>query len=185
DPLDELAEARELALPVGGQADEVAPAVVRIAAALDEAALLERVEEAHELAAVEAQGVRNRRLRLAGALAEEREDAVVVGAEARLLERLHCPHLRADPEPAEEEHRARHELARHARLWNVSWGCRLMHLGIIVAQKRLSPVSWITSTISGGLKWLRTLWQPRQTFRHRVAAGSPSECSWRRSSWSS
>jgi hypothetical protein len=57
DLLHDLAQAAELALAVGGEGDRVAAAVVRVAAALDQAALLEVVEEADELAAVELQGV--------------------------------------------------------------------------------------------------------------------------------
>src|SRR5438876_12112307 len=82
EPLHELAEARELPLALGGEADEVAAAVVRIAAALDQAALLEAVEQAHELAAIDPERVRDRRLRLTCPLVEQGQDAVVVGVEA-------------------------------------------------------------------------------------------------------
>ena len=65
-------------LPVGGEADEVAAAVARVAAALDEALLLELVEQADELAPVVAERVGDRALRLARALVEREQDGVVV-----------------------------------------------------------------------------------------------------------
>ena len=66
----------------------MAAAVVRVAPALDQPALLEPVEEPDELAAVDAERVGDRALRLARALVEQREDAVVVRAEAGPLELL-------------------------------------------------------------------------------------------------
>src|SRR5205814_4523508 len=88
DPLHRLAQLRELAAAFGRQADHLAAAVVRVAAALDQATLLEPVEQADELAAVDRERVGDRRLRLACALVEERHDAVVVGVEASALELL-------------------------------------------------------------------------------------------------
>src|SRR5262245_13597807 len=88
DLLHDLAQAAELRLPVGGQRDGVAAAVVRVAAALDQVPVLEAVEEADELAPVELQGVRDRRLRRGGALGQEGQHAVVVEAGARRLELL-------------------------------------------------------------------------------------------------
>jgi hypothetical protein len=56
--------------PAGvGERDDVAPAVGRVAAALDEAALLELVEQPDQLSAVVAERVGDRALRLARALA--------------------------------------------------------------------------------------------------------------------
>ena len=75
------------ALAVGGDADHVAAPVVRVALPVDEAALLERVEERDEAARVEPERVGDRRLRLAVALGEDRQDAVVVELVAGLLER--------------------------------------------------------------------------------------------------
>ena len=48
----ERAEATERPLAVGGECHEVPATVVRVAAALDEATILELVEQADELAAV-------------------------------------------------------------------------------------------------------------------------------------
>ena len=78
-------------MPVGGDADHVAPAVLRVALAHDQAALLERVEQRDEPARVERERVGDRRLRLAVALGEDRQDAVVVELEARLLEPPRSP----------------------------------------------------------------------------------------------
>src|SRR5436190_17320445 len=76
DPLDGLAEGRELPAAARSQADEVAPAVLRVARALHEAPLLQRIEEADELAAIDAEGIGDRRL---GLRSEERR----VGKECR------------------------------------------------------------------------------------------------------
>ena len=62
-------------LPVGRELDDVAAAVVRVAAPLDEALLLELVEQADELAAVVAERVGDRALRLARALVERESTA--------------------------------------------------------------------------------------------------------------
>src|SRR3954469_7245962 len=68
------------------QADEMAAAIRGIAAPLDQAGFLELVEETDEPAAVIAEGVGDRRLRLARALLEDGEHGVVVGTLARSLE---------------------------------------------------------------------------------------------------
>src|SRR5439155_2909618 len=64
DLLGDPAEPDELPLAVGGEADDVAAPVGGIALPHDQAALLELVEQADELAAVDAERVRDRRLRL-------------------------------------------------------------------------------------------------------------------------
>src|SRR5919197_1465594 len=69
DLLRDPAQPYELALAVGGEADDVAAPVGRVAVPLDQAPLLERVEQADELAAVDAERVCDRRLRLAVARA--------------------------------------------------------------------------------------------------------------------
>ena len=76
----------EVALAVGGDADDVAPPVLRVAPTGDQAALLERVEHRDEPARVDVQRVGDRRLGLGDALGQDREDAVVVVLEALLLE---------------------------------------------------------------------------------------------------
>ena len=53
-------------------------AVVRVAAPLDEPTLLEFVQQPDQLAAVVAQRVRDRALRLGRAFAEHEEDRIVV-----------------------------------------------------------------------------------------------------------
>src|SRR2546423_10061178 len=63
-------ELRERALPVGREPDDMPATVGRIAAPLDEAALLELVEQTHELATVVAQRVGDRPLPLARALVQ-------------------------------------------------------------------------------------------------------------------
>ena len=65
-------------------------AVVRVAAALDEALLLELVEEADELAAVVAERVGDRALRLVRALVEREQDRVVVRVEPGSARRPAC-----------------------------------------------------------------------------------------------
>src|SRR5690348_4664485 len=83
DPLDDRLDARELPLAGGGDHDRVPAPVVRIAAALDQASLLEAVQQPDELPAVEAERVGDRPLRSAGALGCEGQHAEVVRAEAR------------------------------------------------------------------------------------------------------
>ena len=74
-PLEALRDDTEIGerLPAGArEANDMAAAVVRVPLALDEALLLELVEQADELAAVAAESVGDRRLRLACTLVEER-----------------------------------------------------------------------------------------------------------------
>ena len=63
------AETLELALAVRGDADDVTAAVLRIALPRDQPPVLERVEDRDEPAGIEIERTRDRRLRLAGALA--------------------------------------------------------------------------------------------------------------------
>ncbi len=86
----------------------MAAPVVRVAAPLDELALLELVEKADELAAVVTEDVRDRALRLARALVENRENRVVVRREAGLLVGRHGPFLRREAEALQQK-RARFE----------------------------------------------------------------------------
>jgi hypothetical protein len=108
------AELGELLASGGRQADDMAAPVVRIGAALDQLVLLERVEEADELAPVELQRIGDRRLRIARALVEQRQDGVVVRAEAGLLELLERAHLDRDAQAGEQEGGAGEQLRRHA-----------------------------------------------------------------------
>ena len=85
-------------------------AVVGVAPALDEALLLELVEEADELAAVVAERVGDRALRLVRALVEHEQDRVVVRVQPRLLVGLQRPLLRGEAEALEQERRRRDEL---------------------------------------------------------------------------
>ena len=91
----------------------MAASILGIAAPLDQAALLEAVEQPDELAAVEPERVGDRRLRLTRPLGEERQHAVVVAAAAGVLELLHRVLLDREAEPAEQEDGARDELAGH------------------------------------------------------------------------
>ena len=86
-----VAQPGELALAGGGDADDVAAAVLRVALPRDQIPLLERVEQGDEPARVERERVGDRGLRLAGALAEDREDAVVVELEAGLARPRRSP----------------------------------------------------------------------------------------------
>ena len=95
-----------------GHLDDVAAAVGRVAAPLDQAGRLELVEQADELAAVVAERVGDRPLRLARALVEHGQDRVVVRVEAELLVGRERPLLGGHPEPLEQEERGRHQLLR-------------------------------------------------------------------------
>jgi hypothetical protein len=86
--------------------------VGRIAASLDEPALLELVEQADELAAVVAERVRDRPLGLARALVEHGQDGVVIRVEAGPLVRRDRALLRCEAEPLEQERGRRDELLR-------------------------------------------------------------------------
>ena len=101
------AEPGELAPAGGGDADHVAAAVLRVALAHDQVALLERVEQRDEPARVERERVGDRRLRLAVALGEDRQDAVVVELEAGLLGSRDRLRLEPHAEPREQEPAAR------------------------------------------------------------------------------
>ena len=87
------AELEEPLLAARVEADEMAAAVVRIALALDQALLLELVEQPDQPAAVVAERVGDLRLRLARALVEDSEHGVVVRVRADLLEGLDRPLL--------------------------------------------------------------------------------------------
>src|SRR5205823_3364788 len=100
EPARKGSQLRERALAVGGELDDVPATVVRVAAALDEAAVLELVQQADELAAVVSERVRDCALRLARPFVEDGEDAVVVGAEPRLLVRPQRRLLEREPEAA-------------------------------------------------------------------------------------
>src|SRR4051812_19007552 len=115
DRLHDRAQPRELPLAVSGERDGVAAAVLGIAAPFDQAALFQGIEQSDELAAVYLKRVGDRRLRLARPLGEEREESVVVAAEAGVVELLHRVLLDREAEPAQQEQRAGHKLARHTR----------------------------------------------------------------------
>jgi hypothetical protein len=101
--LADRAEPCERALPLGGEADDVAAPVVRVSLAFDDALLLELVQEADERAPVVAERVRDRGLRLGQARVEQREDRVVVRVEALLLVHLLRPALGGEAEALEQE----------------------------------------------------------------------------------
>ena len=93
----------------------MAPAVVGVALALDEPMLFELVEQADERAAVVAECVRDRGLRLRHALVEQREDRVVVRVEALLLVDLERAALGGEAKPLEQEDVRRHQLGGKPR----------------------------------------------------------------------
>ena len=85
---------------------------VRIPLALDQGVLLQRVEDPDELATVEPERVGDRRLGLAGLLAQDLEDAVVVEAEPGLLDLFDRLCLESEAEAREEEGAVLEELLR-------------------------------------------------------------------------
>jgi len=129
----------------------VSPPVEGVALPVDEPALLEGVENAHEAARVDAERAGDRRLGLAVAFAEDREDAVVVRLEALRLDPLERRGLEAVPEAGEEEAAVLDELPREPLDGRVgfSGNPECAHTGIIVKAKRLFPLSWIKATIGG------------------------------------
>src|SRR5436190_11840615 len=97
----ECAELPERALAVGRESDDVPAPVLRIALSLDEPPLLEFVEESDERPPVVAERVCDRRLRLGHSLVEQREDCMVVRAQARPLVFVEGALLRGEAEPLE------------------------------------------------------------------------------------
>jgi hypothetical protein len=90
--------------------------------------LLERIEDADELAAIQPERVRDRRLRLARPLSEKGEDAVVVRVEAGRLELRDVGALDRVAEAREEEAGRGHELLGHERRWRLQLlGSRRSH----------------------------------------------------------
>src|SRR4051794_23520437 len=113
-PRGERAQPRECALAVARQADEVSAPVVGIALALEEALLLELVEQADERAAVVAERVGDRRLGLGHALVEQRENCVVIRAQTRLLVLVEGVLLGAEAKPLEQDEARRAKLCGQA-----------------------------------------------------------------------
>ena len=111
--LGERPQPAELLLAVGGKPDEMSAAVVGVALPLHEPLLLELVQEADELAAVVAERVGDRALRLARALVEHQHHGVVVRVEPGLLVGGHRSFLGREAEPLEQEGRRGHELRRN------------------------------------------------------------------------
>ncbi len=103
EPACERAQPAERASAGGSETDKVAATVAGVAAALDEAALLELVEQADELTAVVGERVGDRALRLARSLVQDREDGVVLRVEAGARVRLHRLVLGREAEPLEQE----------------------------------------------------------------------------------
>src|SRR5512133_2859828 len=99
----ERAQPPQRALPLCRELHEMAAAVIRVALPLDQAALLELVEQADELAAVVAEGVGDRALRLVRPLVERDQDPVVVRVEAFLLVCLHPTLFRGEAQSLEQE----------------------------------------------------------------------------------
>ena len=106
----------------------------------DQPALFEPVQQAHELAAVDTQGVGDRPLRLALALAQDRQNAVVVGTEAEAFELLDRPALAGVPEPPEQKSGAFQEFFRNS-------SGRRDHGNKCSPPNRFDVLSWKRSTI--------------------------------------
>src|SRR5436190_5467279 len=113
--LDDLPKSVQGALTLGGERDEMPPPVGWVPPPLDQSALLELVEQADQMAAVVAQGVRDHRLRLARLLLQEREHGVVRACQSRRLECSPVEVLEHPRQPLEEMRAARHELLRRPR----------------------------------------------------------------------
>jgi len=103
DLLRERSQPPQHPLAIAGEADEVSAAVVRIATALDQPALLELVEESDQLAPVVAQRVGDRALRLSRAFVQDEQDRVMVRVEAGALVRLHRALLDRKAQPLQQE----------------------------------------------------------------------------------
>ena len=88
----------------------MAAAIVWVALPLDQLSLLELVEHADELTAVEVENVGECRLGSAGSLTEGREHAVLIDAEARLFKLLDEARFERIAQARQEEERASEEL---------------------------------------------------------------------------
>ena len=104
-------------LDQGARADRAEPdgmsaAVARVASTLDQAFLLQLVEQSDELAAVVAERVGDRALRLARALVEDGENRVMVGAEVDLFIGADRALLGREPEPLQQERRRGDQLSQ-------------------------------------------------------------------------
>ena len=84
--LENRAQSEKDSPSVGRETNHVPTPVARVPLALDEAALLEGVQDPDKLAAVELERVGDRGLSLPGLFTEEGENAVVVEAEPGLLD---------------------------------------------------------------------------------------------------
>ena len=120
----------------------MATAILGIALPLDQSSLLELVEHAHELAAVEVEHVGDRRLGSTRPDAEGRQHSVLVQGEPLLLELLDQPCLERVTQTGQEEERASEEL-----LWDLGWAGLCLGLGGIHAKKssaadRCCVLSW-------------------------------------------
>ena len=123
-------------------------AVVGIATALDQPLLLELIEQAHKLAAVVAQRVGDRALRLGRPLVEHEQDRVVIRMESSPLVGLHRPFFRGESQLLDQEGGGCNELLgqlRHgARL--CLWACG-GHVKQSSAYKGCRAITLIKSTI--------------------------------------
>jgi hypothetical protein len=149
DLLRDRAQTPELPLSRRRDADSVPAPVVRVALARDEAAALERVEQRDEATGVERERPRDGRLRLSGALGEEREDAVLVRLDPSCSSRSTALVLNASPSRAR-----RKPLLATSSLASRSTGGKGASAargstGIIVSPQRSPLKSWQKATIGG------------------------------------
>ena len=121
---------------------------MRVALPHDQLPLLERVEQRHEAARIERQRGGDRRLRLADALVEDREDAVVVQLEPCLLGSGDRLRLEAHAEPREQKTAALRQFLRDP-LHGANGDLRRLHRHheISVAPKRCFLITLNDSTI--------------------------------------
>ena len=98
----------------------MAAAIVWVALPFDQLSLLELIEHADELAAVEVENVGECRLGSARPLTEGHEHAVLVDAEARLFELLDEARLERKTQARQEKERAPQELLWELRLTRLS-----------------------------------------------------------------
>ena len=112
DPVRESAQPLQRPLPVRRETDDVSATVVGIATALDEPLLFELVEQSDELAAVVAQCIGDRALRLGRSLVQHEQDRVVIRMETSPLVGLHRPFFRGESQALEQERCGCDELLR-------------------------------------------------------------------------
>jgi len=114
EPAHDRAQLGERLAAVGRHLDDVAAAVFRVALSHHQVALLELVQQSHDVASVVAERVGDRRLRLARVLLEQRQHGEVERAEPGALECAVRVILGREAESLQQEGRAREQLLGRA-----------------------------------------------------------------------